>query len=74
MCYSQMSTQPFAYWEDITTNNVELAAAVMDRHIASFTRVFFVREELAHEVFQSETTLLKDTCLPVLGKNDVFGN
>ena len=56
------------------TDDVELAAAVVDRHVASSARVFSVRKELAHEVFKSEAALLKNSRLPVLGKNHVLGN
>lgn len=45
----------------------------MDWHVPPSTRVFAIREQLAHEVFQCEATLLENPCLPVLGENYVLG-
>ena len=56
------------------TDDVELLTAVMYRHVAAFTWIVPVGEELAHEVLQSETTLLKDSRLSILGENDIFGD
>ena len=60
--------------EELMTDDVEFAAAVVDRHVASSARVFSIRKKLAHEVFKSETALLKNSRFPVLGKNYVLGN
>ena len=53
-------------------DDVELAAAVMNRHVAPFTSIFTIGEELIHEIGKCEATLLEDTSLSVLAENDVF--
>ena len=46
--------------------------AVVDRHVSAFSAVFTVGEELAHEILERKATLLEDTCLSILGEDDVF--
>ena len=46
----------------------------MNRHIAAFTGVLAIGEELIHEVRKREATLLKDTSLSVLTEYNVFWN
>lgn len=59
---------------EVGSYDVELAAAVMDGHVAAFARVFAVGKELVHEVCESEAALLKHSCLSVLGEDHVFGD
>lgn len=54
------------------TDDVELLTPVMYRHVATFTRIITVGEELAHEILQSETTLLKDSGLSILSEDYIF--
>lgn len=56
------------------TDDVELLTPVMYRHVATFTWIISVGEKLTHEVFQSETTLLKDSGLSILGEDYIFGD
>ncbi len=44
----------------------------MNWHVAPFARVIAVGKELAHEVLESESTLLKYACFPVLSENYVI--
>lgn len=53
---------------------VQFAAAIVDRHITAFARVFAICEKLVHEVGKGEATLFKDTSLSVLTEYNVFGN
>ena len=52
--------------------DVKLAAAVMDGHVAAFSSVFAIGEELVHEVGESETTLLENSSLSILTESDIF--
>ena len=51
--------------------DVELAAAVVDRHIATFTSILAIREKLIHELGKREAALLKDAGLTVLREDDI---
>jgi hypothetical protein len=44
----------------------------MNRHVPPFARVILVREQLAHEIFQREASLLEDSSLSVLTSDHVF--
>ena len=46
----------------------------MNRHVAPFTSIFAIGEELIHEIGKGEAALLEDTSLSVLAENDVFGD
>lgn len=54
------------------TDDVELLTPVMYRHVAAFAWIISIGEELAHEVLQCETTLLKDSGLSILGEDYIF--
>ena len=55
-----------------SSDDVELAAAVMNRHVAPFTSIFTIGEELIHAIGKCEAPLLEDTSLSVLAENDIF--
>lgn len=59
-------------WKHRDKYNVELAAAIMNRHIAPFTEVFVVGKKLIHEFAQSKSTLFENAGLSILSKNDIF--
>ena len=54
------------------SDDIELAAAIMDRHIATLARIFAIGEKLVHEVGELEATLLEDPSLSVLTEYDIF--
>ena len=56
------------------SDDIELAAAVMNGHVAPFTSIFTIGEELIHEIRKCEAALLEDTRLSVLAENDVLGD
>ena len=53
--------------------DVELAAAVVDGHIAASTSILAIREKLVHELRKSEAALLENTGLTVLREDDIRG-
>lgn len=55
------------------TDDIELAATVMDRHVAPFASIFTIGEQLVHKIRKRETTLLEDPSLSVLTEYDIFG-
>ena len=55
------------------TDDIELAASVMDRHVAPFASIFTISKELVHKISKRETTLLEDASLSVLTEYDIFG-
>lgn len=52
---------------------IELSTAIMYGHISSFAVILAIRKELAHEVFEGETSLLEYTGFSILRENNVFG-
>ena len=52
---------------------IQFAATVVDGHVSPSAYVLAVVEELVHEVRESKATLLKDTCLSVLGEDHILG-
>ena len=53
------------------TYDIQLRAAIVNRHIPSLADVLAISEELVHKIGERETTLLKDASLTILGKNHV---
>lgn len=53
------------------TNGSGIVAAIVYRHVAAFAVVVAVGEELAHEVFEGEASLLEDSSFTVLGECDI---
>lgn len=45
----------------------------MDRHVSPFPSIIHVGKQLAHEIFNGESTLLKYTCLAILGEDNIIG-
>lgn len=53
------------------TYNIQLRAAIVDRHIAPLADVLAIGEQLVHEVGEGKATLLKNASLTILCKYDV---
>jgi hypothetical protein len=44
----------------------------VNRHITPFAWIIFIGKELAHEVLESETPLLKDPGFSILREDNIF--
>jgi hypothetical protein len=56
------------------TDNIEPLTTVMNGHVTAFPWVIAIGKELTHEVFEGETSLLKDPGFSILGEDYIFWN
>jgi len=56
----------------ITTHYVELATAIMNRHVSALARVLSIGKQLVHEVVEFEASLLVDAGFSILGEDHVL--
>ena len=55
-----------------SSDDVELATTVVDRHITSFTSILTIGEELIHKVGNGKAALFEDASLSVLTEYNIF--
>lgn len=55
-----------------TTYVIEFPTTIMYWHVAAFSNIFTVCEQLTHEILQAKSSLLEDPSLPVLRKHNVL--
>ena len=48
-----------------------LFATIVNRHVAAFSRVVTIGSQLAHKVFESESSLLKHARLSILTRDNI---
>jgi hypothetical protein len=54
------------------TDDVQLLTPIVNRHITPFAWIIFIGKELAHEVLEGETPLLKDPGFSILREDNIF--